>query len=120
VRWEVVLRADASAPGGRDWENLRRLAERAARVVADKLRQRTASTLVLFPGLLARYGQLSILDELQDALGDRSLWLLVGSDRQAASPMADGHAIPARPTQWAWVPPKWLDNDFRKFKGKMA
>lgn len=120
VRWDVVLRADASAPGGRDWENLRRLAERAAHVVADKLRQRTASTLVLFPGLLARYGQLSILDELQDALGDRSLWLLVGSDRQAASPMVDGHAIPARPTQWAWVPPKWLDNDFRKFKGKMA
>jgi hypothetical protein len=120
IRWEVVLRADAAATGSRDWENLRRLAERAAQAVADKLRQRTSSTLVLFPGLLARYGQLSVLDELQDALGDRSLWLLVGSDRQAASPMVDGHAIPARPTQWAWVPTKWLDNDFRKFKGKTA
>jgi len=118
VRWEIVLRADATGPGGQDWEKLRRLGESAVQVVANKLRQRTSSTLVLYPGLLARYGQLSILGALQDRLGDRSLWVLVGSDRQVASPTADGHAIPARPTQWAWVPPKWLDNDFRKFKGK--
>ena len=116
----MVLRADRSAPDGRDWENLRRLAANAAHQVADNLRQRKSSTLILYPGLLARYGQLSILDELQDTLGERSLWVLVGSDRQAASPMIDGHAIPARPTQWAWIPSKWLDNDFRKFKGTLA
>jgi serine/threonine protein kinase len=120
VRWEVVLRADATPPGSRDWENLRKLAERAAQVVTEKLRRRTSSTLVVFPGLLARYGQLSILEELQDSLGDWSLWVLVVSNRQAASPMADAHAIPARPTQWAWIPTRWLDNGFRKFKGKTA
>ena len=34
--------------------------------------------------------------------------------------MVDGQAIPARPTQWAWIPAKWLDNEFRKIKGGSA
>ncbi len=122
IRWEVVLRADASKPqndlhiGNRhngDWDRLRRLAAGAAARVAEKLRSRTQPTLIIYPGLLARYGQLSILEELADTLGHHSLWLLAGSDRQAASPLVDGEAVPARPPQWAWIPPKWLNNEFR-------
>lgn len=125
VKWEVVLRADAAKPAGngqvsRDWENLRKLAANAAHSVADQLRSRRKPTLIIYPGLLARYGQLTILDELADSIGQHSLWLLAGSDRQAASPMIDGQAIPARPTQWGWIPPKWLDNEFRKIKGGSA
>ena len=52
-------------------------------------------------------------EQFADDLALFALDELTGSDRQAASPMADGHAIPARSTQWAWVPGKWLDNDFR-------
>jgi hypothetical protein len=115
IRWNVVLRADSAPQGSRDQVILHRLAEEAAKVVSAKLRVRKDSTLVIYPGLLARYGQINILEPLQDSLGDRSLWVLVGSDRQAASPMADGHAIPARSSQWAWIPPKWLDNDFRRY-----
>jgi serine/threonine protein kinase len=122
IRWDVIVRADASKPdgnsnGNRDWENLRKLAASAARTVAQQIRTRTQSTLLIYPGLLGRYGQLSILDELADSLGAHSLWLLAGSEHQAASPMIDGEAIPARPTQWAWIPIKWLDNEFRKIKG---
>jgi hypothetical protein len=122
VRWEVVLRADTSKPednaiGIRDWENLRKLAGSAARRVAEQIRSRSQSLLLIYPGLLARYGQLGILEELADSLGAHSLWLLAGSEHQTASPMVDGQAIPARPTQWAWIPPKWLDNDFRNLKG---
>jgi serine/threonine protein kinase len=122
VRWEVVLRADSAKPdgnsnGNRDWENLCKLASTAVRRVAGQIRSRTQSMLLIFPGLLGRYGQLSILDELADSLGAYSLWLLTGSGHQAASPMVDGQAIPARRTQWAWIPIKWLDNEFRKFKG---
>lgn len=122
VRWEVVLRADATKPeahasGIRDWENLRKLAGSAAGRVSEQIRSRSQSLLLIYPGLLARYGQLGILEELADSLGAHSLWLLAGSEHQAASPMVDGQAIPARPTQWAWIPPKWLDNDFRNLKG---
>ncbi len=125
VRWDVVLRADASKPSGnshalRDWENLRKLAATAARSVADQLRARTKPTLIIYPGLLARYGQLSILDELADSIGGLSLWVLLCSSGRGAAPMIDGDAIPSRATQWGWIPPKWLDNEFRKTKGGSA
>jgi serine/threonine protein kinase len=125
IRWEVLLRADAAKPesssaASRDWENLKKLAAKAANRVADQLRSRNSPTLILYPGILARYGQLSILDELADSLGEHSLWLLAGSDRQAASPLVDGQAIPARPTQWAWIPTKWIENGFRNYKGGSA
>jgi len=42
--------------------------------------------LLMYPGLLGRYGQLSILDELADSLGAHSLWVLAGSEHQKASP----------------------------------
>jgi serine/threonine protein kinase len=117
IRWEVILRADASPPESRDWENLSRLAGQAARMIAEKLRQRQESTLVIFPGLLARYGQLSILDELQDSLGNSSLWVLAGSEGRGGHPHSEKQAIPARPTQWAWIPPEWLGNGFRRYTG---
>jgi serine/threonine protein kinase len=112
IKWEVIARADAAGPGTRDWENLLKIAATAARRVEEELKARQSSTLVIYPGLLGRYGQLSVLERLADSLGPHSLWLLTGSDRQSASPMADGHAIPARSTQWAWVPKKWLDIKF--------
>jgi hypothetical protein len=76
--------------------------------------------LIIYPGLLARYGQLSILDELADSIGGLSLWVLLSSSGRGAAPMIDGDAIPARATQWGWIPPKWLDNEFRKTKGGSA
>jgi hypothetical protein len=116
VRWEVILRADATPPESRDAQNLRKLAAQAAKVVADRLRQRQERTLVMFPGLLARYGQLTILDEIQDGLGANSLWVLVGSEGRGNPPSSEKQTIPARPSQWAWIPEKWLDNDFRKYR----
>ena len=71
---------------------------------------------MVFPGLIARYGQLTILDEMQDSLGAHSLWLLVGSEGRGNPPSSEKHTIPARPSQWAWIPEKWLDNDFRKYR----
>ena len=116
VRWEVVLRADTAAPESRDVQYLRKLAEKAAGKVADQLRRRREPTLLLFPGLLARYGQLRILDEMQDSLGATSLWVLVGCEGRGNPPSSEKQPIPARPSQWAWVPEKWLDNDFRKYR----
>jgi hypothetical protein len=114
--WEVILRADSAPRDSRDGQNLFKLAERAAEKVATQLRQRNEPTVVVYPGLLARYGQLRILDEMQDALGAHSLWLLVGSEGRGNPPSSEKQTIPARPSQWAWIPEKWLDNDFRKYR----
>jgi hypothetical protein len=114
--WQVILRADAAPRESRDGRHLLKLADRAAQTVAAQLRQRTKPTLVIYPGLLARYGQLGILDEMQDSLGDHSLWLLVGSEGRGNPPSSEKQTIRARPSQWAWIPEKWLDNDFRKYR----
>jgi hypothetical protein len=110
VRWEVVLRADSAPPESREAKNLRKLAGKAAQGVADRLRQRREPMLLLFPGLLARYGQLRILDEMQDSLGATSLWVLVGSEGRGNPPSSEKQTIPARPSQWAWIPAQWLKN----------
>jgi hypothetical protein len=114
--WQVVLRADAAPSESRDGKKMLELAERAAQTVAGRLRQRNKPTVVIYPGLLARYGQLRILDEIQDSLGAHSLWLLVGSEGRGNPPRSEKETIPARPSQWAWIPEKWLDNDFRKYR----
>jgi hypothetical protein len=116
VRWEVILRADAAGPETRDSINLRKLAEKAAAKVADQLLHRGERTLVVFPGLLGRYGQFGILDQLQDSLGAHSLWVLAGSEGRGNPPMSEKQVIPARRSQWAWIPEKWLDNEFRKYR----
>jgi serine/threonine protein kinase len=120
IRWDVILRADSAPRESRDAQNLQKLAKNAAQVVADRLRQRREPTLLLFPGLLARYGQLGILDEMQDALGDTSLWVLVGSEARGNPPSSEKQTIPARPSQWAWIPEKWLDNHFRKYRSDVG
>lgn len=120
VRWEVVLRADAAPPESQDAERLRRLAKAAAEQVASALRYRAGPTLVLRPGLLARYGQLSVLERAQDPVGPHSLWVLVGSDEQSGAPTAERQVIPARPTQWAWIPRNWIENEHRKYRGGNA
>src|SRR5260370_8780473 len=111
IRWDVVVRADASKPhgkadGSRDWENLRKLAANAARHVAEQIRSRTQSMLLIYPGLLGRYGQLSILEELAASLGPHSLSLLTGSEHQPASPRPEGQAIRAPSPQWVCTPTK--------------
>lgn len=114
--WQTILSADAAPPDSRDGRNLLKLAKRAAQVVMDRLRQRKESTVVIYPGLLARYGQLNLLADLESSLGAHSLWLLVGSEGRGNPPSSEKQAIPARPSQWAWIPEKWLDNDFRKYR----
>jgi hypothetical protein len=72
IKWEVITRADSAGPGTRDWENLVKLASAGARRVEERPKARERSTLVI-PGLLGRYGQLSVLERLADSLGPQSL-----------------------------------------------
>jgi serine/threonine protein kinase len=117
VKWEVVLRADSAPSGSQDFERLNRLAAAAAEQVAAAIRARSGPTLLLRPGLLARYGQLGVLEKAQDPVGLHSLWVLVGSDEQSGAPTAERQVIPARPPQWAWIPRSWLENEHRKYRG---
>ena len=67
--WNVVLRADADGPGGGGWQRLIALVRRAMPAVEDALSGGEQTLLLLYPGLLARYGQLDLLQRLGQRIG---------------------------------------------------
>ncbi len=69
--------------------------------------------LLTNPGLLARYDQMTFLDELRDSAGrpdgPPGVWLLVSRDPQESRPMIDGKPVPVfTAAQWARIPAAWL------------
>ena len=71
--------------------------------------------LLVYPGLLARYDHLDLLERLRRQVGRRDgipgLWLLLPGDHQA---LIDGKAGPAAQSgQRARIPESWLENVHR-------
>ena len=94
--WSVVLRADAAKRDSRDWERLLMLVKRAMPTLEQRLTERSGPVLITYPGLLARYGQLSLLERLADGPMSHGLWVLVAGDSQTGRPTIDGEIVPAR------------------------
>lgn len=118
VKWEKVLAADAAPRDSRDWQNLLRLVGYALPKVEADLAARTAPTLLVHPGLLARYDALGVVDRLRDQAGRPGkvpvLWLLIAADDQRELPTIDGKAVPLiTPSQRANVPLAWVYNQHR-------
>ncbi|MCK6556376.1 BREX system serine/threonine kinase PglW [Candidatus Binatia bacterium] len=115
VDWSTVLRADAAARDSRDWENLLRLVGRCLPAIEARLRKAERPLLLVYPGLLVRYGRLDLVERLKESLGRTGgvpgLWLLVPSGEPHAMPVLDGKPIPIiTPGQWATIPEPWLRN----------
>jgi hypothetical protein len=116
--WEVVLGADGTTRDSRGWQNLQRLVGLALSGVEAELLARAKPTLVVHPGLLARYDAMGLVERLRDKVGRPrqcpSLWLLVAADEQCELPVLDGHEIPLlTPGQRAVVPRSWVLNFHR-------
>jgi hypothetical protein len=113
VSWELVLKTDA-APNGPDWDKLMMLVGRAMPVVEQRLLQAEQTMLVIYPGLLARYGQMGLLARLSQKVGRHGgipgLWILLPGDQA----MLDGKPVPLiGPGQRARIPDSWLANIHR-------
>jgi serine/threonine protein kinase len=109
AKWEAVVNADASRKSNA-WHKFMTLVERAMPLVKQRLNQSTRPTLLTYPGLLARYDQLPLLEHLRDNVGRRagipSVWLLVPGDHQ---PTLEGKVVPILgPGQRATIPDDWL------------
>ena len=118
IDWQVVREADGAPPGSRDWNNLLRLVSMVVPAVEAELLAAPQPVLLVHPGLLARYGQMVVLERLRDQVGRRGvcpgLWVLVAADEQSELPLLDGQAIPLlTPGQRARVPQAWLENAHR-------
>ena len=122
VNWELVLKTDAK-PNEGDWNKLMMLVRRAmgnleesairGRPEADRPNGR--SILLTYPGLLARYDQMTFLERLRDDVGRpdglHTCWILLPGDQQA---MIDDKAVPIiGPGQRARIPEGWLKNVHR-------
>jgi serine/threonine protein kinase len=116
--WEVVLRADSSEPGSKDWRNLVTLVRRAIPAVEQRLLEADKTVLLTYSGLLARYEQLDMLDRLRDATerqqGTPGYLVLLPADQQTNMPVIDGTPLPVVLTsQWARLSDIWIANTHR-------
>ena len=114
--WRVVRQADAAAQSSVDWRRLTALVERAMPALLHQLRDDPRALLLQHLGLLVRYGQTGLIQDLRDAAnaGKRPARLLLlpgGSDQP---PMLDGVVLPViTPADWTHLPKSWLENRHR-------
>jgi serine/threonine protein kinase len=116
IKWSKILEADQAAEDSTDWNRLNLL---VAGYALPKLKAhiiaQTGPVLLTNIGLLARFNQIPILEQLREAIcldgqNSRSLWVLVPSDDQNRLPMLHGRPVPvATRGQWEQVPEVWLN-----------
>ena len=128
AKWEALVNADAK-PGSEPWKKFMVLVNRAMPIVEKSLvtghssfandqGQVTSykrSILLIYPGLLARYEQLGLLEKIRDEIGRsnglHSCWILIPGDSQA---FIDGKPVPIiSPGQKTKIPDQWIRNEHR-------
>ena len=115
VDWDRVVRADAAAADSREWRNVLMLAEKTKPAVEAEILTSKGITIATRLGVLARYGQVDLLERLRDRLsrpraeGPSALWVLAVVDDKAAAPILDGVPIPVvTPNEWLRIPHSWV------------
>ncbi len=113
IQWQVVLDADAAPPTSPDGDNLRRLVALCMPEILEALSVSDKTILLTGIGLLARYGQLELLEELRERVGVtggalEGLWILIPTGGRGQRPMVDDAPIPVLGSaQYARIPEKW-------------
>ena len=120
-KWDAVVNADAVA-GSPQWNKFMVLVNRAMPVIEQQLQSSPRTILLTYPGLLARYDQMSLLASLREKVGRRDgipgLWLLIPGDTQ---PLLDGKAIPIiSPGQRTRIPESWITNQHRAMSDQQS
>jgi serine/threonine protein kinase len=127
IDWNVVLQADASERGSRNWTNLLRLVQRALPAVRAALLDSPSPILLVSIGLLARYELMSLVSELEQEAGrpghTPSAWILLPTSHQGL-PVIDGVAMPLvnniNNTRTLALPQAWTENQHRTKTGSRA
>jgi serine/threonine protein kinase len=121
VQWGKIVEADAAPPESLDWQRLVQLARIARPRVERELAGSRDFLLMIYPGVLARYGWMDWLTDLRERAGRRAedggipgLWILIPGDEQSSLPKMEGKAVPVISSgQHARVPESWLENRHR-------
>ena len=111
--WSVVVAADAAPAGGRERRRLDQLVRRAVPGLAREIARSDEPLLLTCPGLLARYRQLDVLADVQEACqrgeAPAARLLCIAADGTVNMPVVDGRALPVVFAA-AWMRPgrAWL------------
>ena len=111
--WKVVVAADAEPVGSKHRRNLDQLVRRAVPGLAHEVATAPEPLLLTHPGLLARYRQLDVLANVQEAcqrgMAPAARLLCIAADDSVNMPVIDGQALPVVFSA-AWMRPgrAWL------------
>jgi serine/threonine protein kinase len=113
VDWNTILTADHAQPDSTDWRNLQLLVDRVLPELDQHIRSADKTSLILHPGLLARYGRMTLLAALAADVGrpggPRGLWILTPEAGAFPLPTINRQPIPITnaaqhlPLNRAWV-----------------
>lgn len=120
VDWDrAIVATDAEGPAGSRWPRLLAVARSAIERVREQVLSGPECAVLTHPGLLARYDQLGVLDDLRerttrlpaDGQSLKTLWVLVPTEDPRAAPSIGGRAVPiTTPTEHLPLPDVWLRN----------
>jgi serine/threonine protein kinase len=114
VDWGVALRADAAPHDSRDWRNLMIFVSRCVPIIEERLSRSEKTLLLVYPGLLSRYGRIDVLERLRERIttpggGLHGVWTLIASDDQML-PKLDQVPVPViSSNQWARLTKEWIE-----------
>lgn len=114
VNWPIVLKADSAGHDSRDWGKLNTLVGMCIPEIKQSLGESERTLLLTYPGLLARYSQMTLFDELRDMVGVtggklHGVWALIPDNGDNPLPSVDGQAVPVLSSgQHAKIPSAWL------------
>lgn len=103
IRWEdAIVATDATGPAGPGWGRLLNVVNNIRPALRASLLGGAEHVLVTYPGLLARYGAVGLLDELRELTTRspepgqalRTPWVLVPAEDPDALPVIAGQAVP--------------------------
>ena len=114
VNWSLVLEADGAGKESGDWGKLNTLVGMCIPEIKQSLGEGEHTLLLTYPGLLARYSQMTLFDDLRDMVGVtgsklHGVWTLIPDDGDSPLPSVDGEAVPVLSSgQHAKIPSAWL------------
>jgi len=98
IPWSTVLSADDVKPGASFHFQFLRLVKEALKPIAARLLAAKQPVLITNAGLLARYDQIVLLNDLRDAAGTTSgppaVWVLAPTTSFGSLPTIDGVSVP--------------------------
>ena len=113
VSWPVVLETDAAGAGGAHWPRLMQLVDEAVRRLRPAIVQPEHPLLLVNPGLIVRYEQIGLLNEVRDHCErgrHPGALLLIPGSTTTTMPVIDNQALPiVHASEWLHADHHWLN-----------